>query len=61
MPVIVFAAACVGSAALAHYLKAEWRRVNDELDAAEREAQHSVGAASLPTLRQDPASGEWRL
>ena len=63
-PVIAWTLAAVGAVAFSKVLVREWRRVNAELDAQERNS--SVGAAEpvardeLPTLRRDPHSGVYR-
>jgi hypothetical protein len=58
-PVISFALAAIGVAAVAKVLAREWRRVNAELDANERAAA-AVASKDLPTLRLDPVTGEYR-
>jgi hypothetical protein len=58
-PVINFALAAIGVAALAKVLAREWQRVNAELDANERAAA-AVASKDMPTLRLDPVTGEYR-
>jgi len=58
-PVINFTLAAIGIAALAKVLAREWQRVNAELDAGECAAA-AVASKDLPTLRRDPATGEYR-
>jgi hypothetical protein len=59
MPTFVaFAAAVLAGATAARWVRREWRRVNDELDA--RHAAEVKAARDLPRLKRDPASGEWR-
>ncbi|MFD1703804.1 hypothetical protein ACFSCV_12405 [Methylopila henanensis] len=58
-PLLVIAAAAAGAMFGAKALKREWRRVNRELDAAERSAEERDREVR-PTLRRDPSSGEWR-
>jgi hypothetical protein len=52
--------AAIGVVALCKVLAREWRRVNAQLDANGRAAA-AVAAKDLPTLRRDPATGEYRL
>jgi hypothetical protein len=58
-PLMACALAAVGIAALSRVLALEWRRGNAELDAHERAAA-AVARKDLPTLRLDPATGEYR-
>ncbi|GLK79439.1 hypothetical protein [Methylopila turkensis] len=58
-PLLVIAAAAAGAMFGAKALKREWRRVNRELNAAERSAEERDREVR-PTLRRDPSSGEWR-
>jgi hypothetical protein len=57
-PVIAFMLAAIGVTVLSKLLAREWRRVNAELDANERAA--AVASKHVPTLRLDPATGEYR-
>jgi hypothetical protein len=52
MPIILTFATAAGAVMALRLLKREWNRVNREIDAAE--------AAPGPTLRRDPATGEYR-
>ena len=58
-PAINYTLAAIGIAALARVLAREWQRVNAELDAGGRAAA-AVASKHLPTLRFDPATGEYR-
>jgi hypothetical protein len=58
-PVIACTLAAIGAVALSKVLVREWRRVNAELDAQERAAA-AVAGKEMPTLRLDPATGEYR-
>jgi hypothetical protein len=58
-PVVALAAAAAAFAVGTRWLQREWRRVNAELARAEAAAR-APGRADLPTLRQDPKTGEWR-
>jgi hypothetical protein len=57
-PFLLIAAAAAGAVIGAKALKREWRRINRELDDAER----ADAASDQPraTLRHDPDTGEWR-
>ena len=61
-PLVKWAVAALGGAALAHWAVKEIRRINEELERVK--AQPAMDAAArrrLPTLRRDPATGEWRV
>lgn len=58
-PLIVIAAAAAGAAFGFKALKREWARVNARLDENER-VEAELNKANRPTLKKDPASGEWR-
>jgi hypothetical protein len=61
--VISAALGMLGAAALARTLAREWRRINEELDRAERAAAATVEAVDpehLPKLRPDPRTGVYR-
>jgi hypothetical protein len=61
-PLLKWAVATLGGAALVHWAVKEIRRVNEELERVK--AQPAMDAAArrrLPTLRRDPATGEWRV
>jgi hypothetical protein len=55
-PVIVWTLAAIGAAALTKVLAKEWQRVNAELDAHERSAEHAA-REHIATLRRDPRTG----
>jgi hypothetical protein len=61
-PVVKWALAALGGAALVHWAVKEFRRINGELDRV-RAAPGMDAAArqELPTLRRDARTGEWRL
>jgi hypothetical protein len=59
-PLIILAAAAAGALFGAKALKREWLRVNKELDAADAASVGEGDRRSRPTLRRDPATGEWR-
>jgi hypothetical protein len=61
-PLVKWAFAAFGGAAAVHWAVREIRRVNEELERVK--AQPAMDAAArkrLPTLRRDPATGEWRV
>ena len=58
--VVKIALGALGAAAIVHWVVKEVRRVNDELDQMKR-AVEPVAREALPTLRRDPATGDWRL
>lgn len=61
-PLVKWALAALGGAAVIHWAVREIRRVNEELDRVK--AAPAIDPAvrrSLPTLRRDPATDEWRV
>jgi hypothetical protein len=58
--VVKIALAALGGVAVVHWVVKEVRRVNDELDQMKRAVEPAAREA-LPTLRRDPATGDWRL
>lgn len=61
-PLVKWALATMGGAAVVHWAVKEIRRVNEELERVK--AQPAMDAAArkrLPTLRRDPVTGEWRV
>ncbi len=58
-PLFLLAAAAAGAVFGAKAVRREWRRINRELDAADRDSAAREQDVR-PTLRRDPASGEWR-
>ena len=58
---VKWALATVGGAAVVHWAVREFRRVNAELDRVRTPAKDAASHRSLPTLRRDPTTGEWRL
>ena len=59
-PVLILAFGAFGAAALVKFMARESRRVNEELDAARAEAEPEAAPTKRPTLRRDPATGEYR-
>jgi len=61
-PLLRWALAAIGGAAITHWALREMRRVNEELDRVKAApATDQAAQQQLPTLRRDPISGEWRL
>jgi hypothetical protein len=60
-PVMVLSLGMVGAAALVRWCAREVRRVTDELDAMRaRAAVEPIDRRTLPTLKRDPSTGEYR-
>ena len=59
-PLLKWTLAAAGGAMVVHWLVREVRRVNEELD-AQRARVRIRDQESRPTLRRDPATGEYRL
>jgi hypothetical protein len=56
---VALAVAAAAATLGARWMQREWRRVNAELARADAAASKPA-RTELPTLRQDPATGEWR-
>ena len=68
MPPVVFSSIAKvalgvhGAGAAIHWLNKEVRRINDELERVRNGTTADAGMRqTLPTLRRDPQSGEWRV
>lgn len=61
MPVFALALGAVGAFMLVKLFNREWHRVNDELDQANPVRVSDAERAHMPTLRRDPATGEYRV
>ena len=60
-PVFAFALGLIGAAALARWCIKEVQRVNADLDEVRsRPAAEPVDRNTLPKLKRDPATGEYR-
>lgn len=59
-PLVKWTLAAVGGAMVVHWVVKEARRVNEELERAKRAVRIS-DRESRPTLRRDPATGDYRL
>ncbi|HVV92852.1 MAG TPA: hypothetical protein VHD15_05485 [Hyphomicrobiales bacterium] len=58
-PMVALAVAAAAVTLGARWMQREWRRVNAELARADAAARAPV-RTDMPTLRQDPKTGEWR-
>jgi len=58
-PVIAWALGALGAAVIVKFAAKEWRRVNAALHPREP-VRDEMARDKLPTLRRDPASGEYR-
>jgi hypothetical protein len=59
-PLVKWTLAAVGGAMVVHWVVKEARRINEELDRAKRAVRIS-DRETMPRLRRDPVSGEYRL
>ncbi len=60
-PLVKLALGAAGAAAVVHWVVKEVRRINEELDSARRvRVTEKVRRGSIPTLRRDPNTGEYR-
>ncbi|HET7166073.1 MAG: hypothetical protein WB496_12485 [Pseudolabrys sp.] len=60
-PVLKWSLAALGGAMVVHWAVREARRINEELANARRVKAKITDAENRPTLRRDPATGEYRL
>jgi hypothetical protein len=60
MPVIALVFGAVGAVVLIKLFNREWQRVNAELDRVKPVRVNDPERAGVPTLRQDPLTGEYR-
>ncbi|MSO68333.1 MAG: hypothetical protein EXQ82_11190 [Pseudolabrys sp.] len=59
-PLVKWSFVALGGAMLVHWVVKEARRINDELEQAKRVKVPITDAEIRPTLRRDPATGEYR-
>jgi hypothetical protein len=60
-PMIAWAVGAIGAVVMSKFVAREWHRINDELDARERNARAAkVRVKDRGTLRRDPATGVYR-
>jgi hypothetical protein len=61
-PLVKFALGVLGAGAIIHWMAKEVRRINAELERVRTATSiDPVARKSLPTLRRDPSSGDWRV
>ncbi len=61
-PLVRIALGALGGAAVIHWVLKEVRRINEELDRVKAASAIDPDARrSLPTLRRDPHTGDWRV
>ena len=60
-PLVKWSLAAMGGAMIVHWAVKEARRINEELDQAKRVKVRISDMENRPTLRRDPATGEYRL
>jgi hypothetical protein len=58
---VKLALGAAGAAAVVHWAVKEVRRLGEELERAKVRATAPFRREALPTLRRDPATGEWRV
>jgi len=61
MPLFALALGAIGAVVLIKLFNREWQRVNEELDRANPVRVSEAERSGVPTLRQDPATGEYRV
>ena len=59
-PLVKWSFLALGGAMVVHWVVKEARRINEELDNVRR-AKVRISDMNRPTLRRDPATGEYRL
>jgi hypothetical protein len=57
-PLVKLTLAVLGAGAVVHWVVKEARRINQELERVK--AASAIDRQSLPTLRRDPSTGEFR-
>jgi hypothetical protein len=61
-PLVRWAIAAAGGAAIVHWALREIRRINEDLDhVRSAPAMDQAARQQLPTLKRDSVTGEWRL
>lgn len=60
-PLVKWSLVALGGGMVVHWVVKEARRINEELDAAKRVRVPISDRGNRPTLRRDPATGEYRL
>ena len=60
-PLVKWSLVALGGGMVVHWVVKEARRINEELDQAKRAKVRISDMENRPTLRRDPATGEYRL
>ena len=60
MPVFAWALGAIGAVVLIKLFNREWRRANADLDRVQPVRVTDPERVGVPTLRRDPATGEYR-
>jgi hypothetical protein len=61
-PLVKLVLGTLGAGVVIHWVVKEVRRINDELERVKTATSiDPVARKSLPTLRRDPRSGDWRV
>ena len=62
-PLVKLALGMLGAGVVVHWVSTEMRRVNDEIERVRAGSAPFDPAArrTLPTLRRDPRTGDWRV
>ena len=60
-PLVKLALGALGAGAVAHWLITGVRHINDRIDRLKSAASVEPARQTLPTLRRDPQTDEWRL
>jgi hypothetical protein len=61
MPVFALALGAIGTIVLIKIFNREWQRINAELDRVKPVRVTEAERAGMPTLREDPTTGEYRV
>jgi hypothetical protein len=59
-PLVAWTLGAIGAVVVMKLITREWQRINNELDQARPVRVTDPERARLPTLRRDPATGEYR-
>jgi hypothetical protein len=59
-PVLAFALGMIGAAAVVRWCVREMQRVNAELDSVRSQPVEPIDRDTLPKLKRDPRTGEYR-
>ncbi len=60
-PLVKLALGALGAGAVAHWVIKGMRHVNDKIGRVKSASPVEPARQTLPTLRRDPRTGEWRL